>query len=690
MNRMFVIVAAVLLATGLSIAGAPQEAAHAEKLLASAQHKAAVDGDLKSAIDEYKKALAAAGGHRALAAQALLGMAECHQKRGEAEAQAILQRVIRDYADQKDAVVVARSRLNPAAPAARVKGDRSVWTGREADGFGTISPDGRFLTYTDWHNGAVLVLRNLTTGSDYRLTAGGTTQFSAISKDGRQVAYEWTEKGPSADGRRYGIRVARLLATEISNSRWLFQNDDVTSAVPCDWSPDGKWIATTLLRKDGSAQVALLGVQDGTVRVLKSTTEWNASANARALFFSSDGRYLAFGEGQQLFVMPVDASSETLLVDHPSQNTVMGWSPDGQYVLFSSDRSGSVGLWAAAVKDGKAAGTPMLVKPDVSSSWSLGMTSAGTMYVWKYASPIYIQASSIDPATGKLAATAPSFQRFITSRGRPAWSGDGRYLAYQSCNSLGAGPCNLWIRSMDTGELRELKPKLGYFGFVQWSPDARQLLTRGRDPKGRNQGLYRIDAQTGEVTLVASPFQGNTGAHWAPDGNHVYYRRGASVLERDLALGAEREVARIPTPGPRAIAISPDGRHVAYVAGDALGAQSLFVMPIDGGAGGPAVQLATSERAIGLFDWTSDGRALSYSTDNGHAGPFALWIVDIDGRNRRQLDLDVSNWLFEDGLTIDRAGKQIAFVASSGPLGLEIRALENFLPKPTAKPAATK
>ena len=130
--------------------GAQQNTADAEKLLARAQHKATIDGDLKGAIEELKKALAAAGGNRALAAQALLHMADCHQKLGEAEAQAIYERLVRDYADQKDTLVVARSRLAAPKSVARVQGDRSVWAGRDADGFGTISPDSRFMTYTAW------------------------------------------------------------------------------------------------------------------------------------------------------------------------------------------------------------------------------------------------------------------------------------------------------------------------------------------------------------------------------------------------------------------------------------------------------------------------------------------------------------------------------------------------------------
>jgi hypothetical protein len=143
------------------------------------------------------------------------------------------------------------------------------------------------------------------------------------------------------------------------------QNDDISAAVPCDWSPDGKWIASGLRRKDGTGQLALIDALDGTVRVLKSVTEWSSTSNNRSLFFSPDGKYLAYGDGQQSFVIAVDASREAVLFQHDSQNTVMGWSPDGQFVLFSSDRSGAVGLWAIGVKDGRPSGEPVLVKPDL-------------------------------------------------------------------------------------------------------------------------------------------------------------------------------------------------------------------------------------------------------------------------------------------------------------------------------------
>ncbi len=116
MKRFFIIVCAALMASGMPAAGARQNAAEAEKLLASAKHKAAIDGDPKGAIEDYKRAFAAAGNNRGLAAEALLRMAECHQQLGEAEAQAIYERVIRDYADQRDAVVLARGRMTARSP----------------------------------------------------------------------------------------------------------------------------------------------------------------------------------------------------------------------------------------------------------------------------------------------------------------------------------------------------------------------------------------------------------------------------------------------------------------------------------------------------------------------------------------------------------------------------------------------
>ena len=87
----------------------------AEVQMKAAQQKAEVEGDLKGAIEEYKKVVATAGSNRALAAEALVRMADCYQKLGDAEAQAIYERLVRDFGDQKDAVAAARTQLAGSA-----------------------------------------------------------------------------------------------------------------------------------------------------------------------------------------------------------------------------------------------------------------------------------------------------------------------------------------------------------------------------------------------------------------------------------------------------------------------------------------------------------------------------------------------------------------------------------------------
>ena len=76
------IVGAVLL---VSLRAAPDDK-RADVLLQAAMAKETVQGDLKGAMDLYRKALREAGANRQLAAKALLHLAQCYEKQGDAEA----------------------------------------------------------------------------------------------------------------------------------------------------------------------------------------------------------------------------------------------------------------------------------------------------------------------------------------------------------------------------------------------------------------------------------------------------------------------------------------------------------------------------------------------------------------------------------------------------------------------------
>ena len=233
----------------------------ARTMMEAARKKEVVDGDLKGAIQQYKIVAEKYKADRAVAADALVRMAECYQKLGDGGAQQkIYERLVREFSDQKEPVALARARLG-GGEAERAGLDRSVTLRKVWDGdtSGTISQDGRRLSYNDWGSGSVAV-RNLEDSTSRQVSAGGDSGLqSVMSRDGAQVAY----KRYNDETLRAELRVASSHGGSGMPTQLLFASDDVIDVVPMDWSPDGKTIAVNLRRGDQTAQIGLVTVPDG-------------------------------------------------------------------------------------------------------------------------------------------------------------------------------------------------------------------------------------------------------------------------------------------------------------------------------------------------------------------------------------------------------------------------------------------
>jgi len=91
MKRILSIAVAAALGAGLALTQAPRSA---EVQLKAAEHKQQVEGDLKGAIEQYRKL--AQGRDRAVAAKALVRMGQCYEKLGDAESRKAYERVLRE------------------------------------------------------------------------------------------------------------------------------------------------------------------------------------------------------------------------------------------------------------------------------------------------------------------------------------------------------------------------------------------------------------------------------------------------------------------------------------------------------------------------------------------------------------------------------------------------------------------
>ena len=680
--RILVITLSFAIAVGLCFTASAQDL---DVELQRAVQRAVTTGDLDAAIEEYRDIVARAGSNRGVAARALIQMAESYQTLGDAEARRIYEQVVREYADQDEAVTVARARLAALglpATASDTLSVRRVWEPDNGGIFGGTSLDGRYLSVTAPRVSNGLFVRDLVTGDtrdladpDTSLHPGTYALFSTMSPDGRQVAYSW---GPTPTDGVFELR----LVSVTGERQVLYSNPAVAYLEPGGWSPDGTHVLAFLAGRPNNNRIAVISVANGTVRVVKNLG-WR---QPKGLKFSPDGCYIVYDTAveqdsplRDIFILAADGR-ELTLVAHPSNDRVLGWAPDGKQLLFASTRTGSASAFTIAVAEGRPQGEPQLVKPDIGSITPLGITEQGALYYSIDSGGSNVQIATLDPTTGDvLAPASPASDRFVGRNSSAAWSPDGRYLAYFSRGGPAPfknGPRSIRILSVENGEERVLSPRLASFYTAfrpRWSPDGRFLLvsaaTSGGDP-----GLFQIDVGTGEVTLLTTDVSRHPYGEWSADGRSIYYvRRALGIHLRDLETGQEQEIYQLaPRPLPafpiRHLALSPDGEQLAFLA--ATGAEDgdwrLLVTPV---VGGDAREVLNLEGLISGLEWTPDGRYLLFSRQDG------LWRIPSSGGTAQRLDVPGPA---EAGLSLHPDGRRLAFTTVEQKL--EMWVMENFLP----------
>jgi Tol biopolymer transport system component len=678
MKRAFTLAIAVLLCA-LSAGVVFSQSGH--DLFQQALAKERADGNLEEAIKLYQRIVREFAKDRALSARALVQIGQCYEKLGNAEARKAYERVVRDFADQAEPVRVARERIaalqSGGANAGRTEMRlRRVWAAGLVD-FGRVSSDGRFLSFTDWENDDSLTIHDFATGENRRLTGKGTTAASSrsngrsvLSPDSKQIAYDCYNED--------GFEDLRIIGVDGSEPRLLYSNrEQVRRIEPAAWSPDGRYILAGFLKKDDTWEMTLVAVGDGSVRPLKPLDRY-AAQRAR---FSPDGRYIAYDTRGDIFLLETGTGRELPLVQHPANEYLLDWTPDSR-ILFSSDRSGTRDAWLIGVSDGKPQGSPELVQKDVGRSNPLGFTRAGACYYGTYAGAHEVYTAEIDLASGKLVSPPqPASRRWVGISRTPDWSPDGKFLAY-----LRGG--QIVIRSAETGEERELKPKARSLRglALRWAPDGKFLVVPGIDNEGR-RGLMHVDVQTGDATLLVPLLERDTyfpRFDCSPDGKTIFYVSQDAPEGNDRTLFAwdlqtRRETALVRRRSLGSFSVSPDGRWLVLTAwGEPTNSQVLFIMPTAGGDLRELVRIDAEEsngRVTPL--WTPDGRWVIFA--KGARGKptrdVQLWRIPAEGGEPTRLDVTIDNlWR----LRLHPDGRRIAFDTSGGKA--EVWVLENFLP----------
>jgi dipeptidyl aminopeptidase/acylaminoacyl peptidase len=362
-----------------------------------------------------------------------------------------------------------------------------------------------------------------------------------------------------------------------------------------------------------------------------------------------------------LWIVGMDGSDPKQLTSTPANHSGPTWSPDGRWIWFRSNRSGSSQVWKIPVDGGEARQVTQLPL-DIGSFRlsSNGTRLAVSMEVFPGASPgettRRLEEQSKSKATGRL------YDRLLY-RHWDTWK-DGR-RSHLFVLTDGGDPVDV-MKAMDADA-----PSMPFGGTEEYtfSPDDQWLVFTARDA-GREEAWSTdlnlwaapVDGSTAPRNLTADNPATDTQPSFSPDGATLVWlamRRAGYESDRLRVMlmpwpdGKPRELTW--DRSPNGLTWARDGKTLLATA-DNLGHHSLFALDI---ATGSVREIIKEGHARAPVD---AGERIVFGLDSFRS-PVELYTARPDGSERRQITR-----LNRDRLAAVRMGEpsQFTFVGAVG------------------------
>jgi Tol biopolymer transport system component len=430
------------------------------------------------------------------------------------------------------------------------------------------------------------------------------------------------------------------------------------------WTPDGREIIYSMGRasdpdsRNSPAEIRAVDVTTGQTRRVVPADAVQPTVSPNGLLVAYWGMPVdtaanAFASAtRDIWVKPLAGGPLVQITADESLDWSPAWAADGKRLYFSSNRGGSVNLWAVAVDErtGRPLGDPeAMTTPAV---WAGFPSIAAQGSTLAYAAHDYstdVGSIAFDPVTGSATGEAT---RLVT--GSRAWwnpdvSPDGRLITLMSARSQE----DIWVMRHDGTGLRNLTNDAARDRGPRFAADGSILFysTRGGGP----YQFWSIHPEGGpprQLTDLNVPLNYPVPS---PDGRWVAGLSGTRT-ERYIFNAARFSEAPEHIPNPPGVARfrpddwSPDGNRIAALAGtqSAPGDSDPEIWVHD------RVAKTWGRVAEGqVARWLPDGRRLLTVRNGGIA------LVDVNTGRTRVVYSDGARPI--EGLALQRDGRRIYF-----------------------------
>jgi serine/threonine protein kinase/Tol biopolymer transport system component len=428
-------------------------------------------------------------------------------------------------------------------------------------------------------------------------------------------------------------------------------------------SPDGQTLAFIASRPGEVPKVWLRTLRDSTARQIAATD------NAISLFFSPDGRAIAFFADGQLKRVEVSGGAPVKVCNVPTRIGLSGsWGRQGD-ILFATVQGERISRVPAA------GGTPVdAIGPSADNSartlWPLHLPD-GERFLYTDSAPrkgivlaepdgrrttlveSVSRAQWIEPdwlvyvREGTLVAQRVDLAARRTVGDPVAILGSVAYSEATGWSNVAASSNGTIVAQgylderrlawFDSGgrELSTLGAPAAFF-TIRLAPDDTSLLFARLRPELGTYDIWRTDLTRGSEEPMTSAPGMETGEAWVPGGRAIVYAaalrgRAPNLFHKDLVTGAERQLMTAPRfqfPND----VSADGSLVVYQQRTEAGTWDLLAVPIGGSqTPTPLFASAASESGARL---APGGTRMSFTSDESgrtqiYVSPFPVTGVKV-------------------------------------------------------------